>query len=48
MIKKVYSLIYQSKLNLSQAIEKIEKTFELTSEIQIILDFIKRSDRGLI
>ena len=36
MIKKVYTLIYQSKLNLSQAIKQIEEKFKLTSEIQII------------
>ena len=47
-IKKAYQLIYQSKLNLSQAIKKIEKDFKNTDEIKTILNFIKKSDRGLI
>ena len=47
-IKRAYSLIYQSKLNLSQAVEEIEQNFNLTGEVSEILDFIKRSDRGLI
>ena len=47
-IKRVYSLIYQSELNLSQAVKKINSDFELTDEVKTILDFINRSDRGLI
>ena len=47
-IKKAYNLIYQSGLNLSQAIAKIKSNFENTDEINTILEFIKRSDRGLI
>ena len=47
-IKKAYSLIYQSGLNLSQAIDKIKNDFEKTDEIEVILKFIERSDRGLI
>ena len=47
-IKRVYSLIYQSELNLSQAVKKIKSDFELTDEVKTILDFINRSDRGLI
>ncbi len=47
-IKKAYSLIYQSDLNLTQAVEKIKKDFYASNEIKIILDFIEKSDRGLI
>ena len=47
-IKKAYSLIYQSKLNLSQAIKQIKSDFDDSPEIKTILEFIERSDRGLI
>ena len=47
-IKKAYSLIYQSELNISQAVDKIKSDFDRTDEIDIILEFIERSDRGLI
>jgi len=47
-IKKVYSLIYQSDCNLSQAVDKIKSDFEKTDEVKTILKFIERSDRGLI
>ncbi|MAV65231.1 MAG: acyl-[acyl-carrier-protein]--UDP-N-acetylglucosamine O-acyltransferase [Candidatus Marinimicrobia bacterium] len=48
-IKRVYSLIYQSKYNLSQAIDQVERKFDLTNnEINIILNFIKKSDRGIV
>ena len=47
-IKKAYSLIYQSELNISQAVDKIKSDFDRTDEIDVILEFIERSDRGLI
>jgi len=47
-IKKVYSLIYQSDCNLSQAVDRIKSDFEKTDEVKTILKFIERSDRGLI
>ena len=47
-IKKAYSLIYQSDLNTSQAVMKIKEDFDVSEEINVILEFIERSDRGLI
>ena len=47
-LKAVYQLIFNSSLNLTQAINKIKKDFNITTEIQEILDFIENSDRGLI
>ena len=47
-IKKAYKLIYNSNYNISQAIEKIENTFNRDNSIKDILDFIKSSSRGLI
>ena len=48
LIKKAYHLIYQSDLNISQAVEKIKSDFKQTNEIKTILNFIDKSDRGLI
>ena len=48
LIKKAYHLIYQSDLNISQAVDRIKLDFEQTDEIKTILNFIDKSDRGLI
>ena len=48
LIKNAYHLIYQSDLNISQAVEKIKSDFKQTDEIKTILNFIDKSDRGLI
>jgi UDP-N-acetylglucosamine acyltransferase len=48
LIKKAYHLVYKSNLNLSHAVKKIKKDFKPTDEIKTILNFINRSDRGLI
>jgi UDP-N-acetylglucosamine acyltransferase len=47
-LKKAYRLIYRSKLNVSQAVERIKHELDLTPEVRQILDFIEHSDRGLI
>jgi len=47
-IKHAYQLIYNSSLNISQAVEKIKQEFHSIPEINNILDFIEKSDRGLI
>lgn len=47
-IEKAYYYIYQQNLNVSQAIEKIQKEFELSGEVKHIVEFIQRSKRGII
>ncbi|MBN2663075.1 MAG: acyl-ACP--UDP-N-acetylglucosamine O-acyltransferase [Bacteroidales bacterium] len=47
LIQDVYRIMFQSKLNLSNAIDKI-KQFPDSDEIQKILHFVQNSDRGLI
>ena len=47
-IKRVYSIIYQSDCNLTQAVDRIKNEFEESDEVNTILKFIERSDRGLI
>jgi len=46
-IKKAFRLLLQSKLNTSQAVEVIKSQVN-SPEVQIILDFIEKSDRGVI
>jgi UDP-N-acetylglucosamine acyltransferase len=47
-LRKCYRFIYQSKLNTSQAIEKISTEMEPTAEIKAVLEFIQKSERGVI
>tara|TARA_Y100000590_G_C15542884_1_gene947693 strand:- start:242 stop:676 length:435 start_codon:yes stop_codon:yes gene_type:complete len=47
-LKKIYKLIYQSSLNRTQAVKKIQEEFDISKEVKNILDFIENSNRGLI
>jgi len=47
-LKRCYRLLYRSKLNVTQAVERIRAELELTAEIQNVLAFIEHSDRGII
>jgi UDP-N-acetylglucosamine acyltransferase len=48
MIEKAYFILYQSNLNVSQAVARIKEELENTSEIQNILNFIESSKRGIV
>jgi UDP-N-acetylglucosamine acyltransferase len=47
-IHNIYRVVYQNGLNVSQALEYIEKEFQQSPDRDYILDFIKRSERGII
>ncbi|RPI03252.1 MAG: acyl-ACP--UDP-N-acetylglucosamine O-acyltransferase [Calditrichaeota bacterium] len=47
-LKKAYRLLYRSHLNVSQAVEKIKTEVNMTPEVQNVLQFIEKADRGLI
>jgi UDP-N-acetylglucosamine acyltransferase len=47
-IEKAYSYIYKSNLNVSQAIEKIREESFLTDEVKHIVEFIEKSERGIV
>ena len=47
-IQEAYRIIYQSGLNRSDAIKRIEEEIEMSPEIKYITEFIKASDRGII
>ena len=46
-LKKVYRLLCQSSLNTSQAVAKIEREVDNCPEIAHLIDFIRRSERGI-
>lgn len=46
-IKKAYKLLYRSDLNVSQAVEAVQKIGDLTEEVRHIIEFIKSSERGI-
>ncbi|MGD1044266.1 MAG: acyl-ACP--UDP-N-acetylglucosamine O-acyltransferase [Bacteroidota bacterium] len=48
LIDKAYFLIYQSNLNVSQAVARIKEELEQTPEIKNIINFIEGSKRGII
>lgn len=47
-IQEIYRIIYQSGYNFTDAIKKIEETFERTPEMELIVDFVKNSPRGIV
>jgi UDP-N-acetylglucosamine acyltransferase len=48
IIHEIYRAIYQSKMNFSQALEHVEKSFDPSVDRDYILEFIRKSDRGVI
>lgn len=46
-IKQAYKLLYRSDLNVSQALEAIQKSGDLTDEVKHVVEFIKSSERGI-
>ena len=47
-IHNAYRLIYQSGLNTTDALAKIEAEMEMTPEVKYILEFVRNSQRGII
>jgi UDP-N-acetylglucosamine acyltransferase len=47
-IKEAFRLIYRSKYNTAQALEAIRGELEQTQEIQEIVEFIEKTERGII
>jgi len=48
ILAKAFRLLFRSKFNTSQAIERIKSDLEPVPEIRHILDFIARSERGIV
>lgn len=47
-IHNAYRIIYQSGLNTSEAVAKVEEEVPMSDEIRYIIDFIRGSQRGII
>jgi UDP-N-acetylglucosamine acyltransferase len=47
IIQRAYRILYRSKLNISQALVRLEAEAEKHSEIEILVKFIKESGRGI-
>lgn len=47
-IQDIYRIIFQSKLNTTNAINKVVETISESAERALIVNFIKSSDRGII
>ncbi|MEI6047600.1 MAG: acyl-ACP--UDP-N-acetylglucosamine O-acyltransferase [Bacteroidota bacterium] len=47
-IHNIYRVIYQSSMNISQALEKVEREFKPSPDRDYILEFIRKSERGII
>jgi UDP-N-acetylglucosamine acyltransferase len=47
-IKDAYRILYDSGLNVSDAVQRIQEDLEMTDDIKEILNFIKNSSRGII
>jgi UDP-N-acetylglucosamine acyltransferase len=47
-IRAAYRIILQSKLNTSQALALLEEKFSNEPEIRVLIDFIEKSERGII
>lgn len=47
-LQRCYRLLYRSKMNISQAREKIEQDKDMREEVKSVLEFIDASNRGII
>lgn len=47
-LERVFKILFFSNLNTSQAVERIRGELEIIPEVQTILDFIDRSNRGIV
>jgi UDP-N-acetylglucosamine acyltransferase len=48
ILDKAFRILFKSKLNTSQAVEKIKSELEPIPEVKVILDFMAKSERGII
>jgi len=47
-LKAAFRFLFESGLNTSQAVEKISTELDQNEDIKLLLDFIEKSDRGLV
>ena len=47
-LKRAYQIIYREDLNTTQAIEKLEAELGRVAEVGDVIDFLKRTERGIL
>jgi UDP-N-acetylglucosamine acyltransferase len=47
-IKKAYRMFFRSDLNITQAIEEARRELTMTPEVQVFVDFVDASQRGIV
>lgn len=47
-LEQTYKFLFRSKLNTTQAVERIKSEIEPIKEVQLLLDFLERSNRGIV
>ncbi|MDO9340895.1 MAG: acyl-ACP--UDP-N-acetylglucosamine O-acyltransferase [Bacteroidales bacterium] len=47
-IHNIYRVIYQNGMNISQALDNVEKNFKPSPDRDYIMEFIRKSERGII
>jgi UDP-N-acetylglucosamine acyltransferase len=47
LLKNIYTILYNSGMNVSQAVAKITNEFKLENEVAEVINFIKESRRGI-
>jgi len=47
-IHNIYRVIYQNGMNITQALEEVEKQFKESTDRNYIIEFIRSSERGII
>ena len=47
-LKEAYRILYRSKLNTKQAVEEMKKSFWDVAEARELIEFIEKSERGII
>ncbi|MCK4632839.1 MAG: acyl-ACP--UDP-N-acetylglucosamine O-acyltransferase [candidate division Zixibacteria bacterium] len=47
-LEKTFKLLFFSKLNTTQAVTRINDELEITPEVRDVLEFIEKSERGLV
>ena len=47
-LKAAFRILFQSELNTSHALERIQADVELTAEVTHLLDFVRASQRGIV
>lgn len=48
VLKESYRILYRAKLNTKQAVEELRRSFGEVSEAKELIEFIERSERGII